>query len=50
MLIPETVSLMYTKNRRGPRIEPWGRPAEILDHEEAQLDKQLFVYNQTSNS
>ena len=33
-LIFSTISLIYKRNNKGPRIEPWGTPALIGVHEE----------------
>lgn len=49
VLIPTTVSLLHTRNRRGQRIELRETPAEISD-QEAELDSKPLFYIQTNNS
>ena len=35
-------SLIYTKNNRGPKIDPWGTPASTGDHEDWPFNKSLW--------
>ena len=40
------ISLTYSKNRSGPKIDPWGTPQEILDKSE----KWLFMLTLNARS
>jgi len=43
-LTSDTVSLIYNMKRRGPRIEPWGRPSVILAQGENEFDTTTLCY------